>query len=221
MKLALSTLLPALALGVALTGAAPVQAAAAFSIDFEKAWDYTDGSINGYYDGGTAADGSTAPLNQGVSFVNVSGLSNDINFTYYANAPSPLGVVYATGAAFMNVAAGVDNALQFFYSSESAVLGAVKAYSGLNGSGTLLGTFNAIATGGTFTSTAPQTYQFDGWTSTSFSFAGTARSFDLTGAAAGNVAFDNISAVPEPSSVLMMLAGGLLVAAQVARRRAR
>lgn len=219
MKLSLSTFIPAIAISAALTGVAPAVAGAAFSINFEKAWDYTNGDINGYYGGGTAADGTTGASNLGVSFVNVSGLSNDANFTYYRNAPSPLGIAYASGAAFMNVAAGVENALRFFYSSESAVLGAVKAYSGLNGSGTLLGTFNAAQTGGSFSSTFPQTYQFDGWASTTFSFAGTARSFDLSGAADGNVAFDNISAVPEPSSVLMMLAGGLMVMAQVARRR--
>ena len=217
MKLALSTLLPALALGVALTGAAPVQAAAAFSIDFEKAWDYTDGSINGYYDGGTAADGSTAPLNQGVSFVNVSGLSNDANFTYYANSPSPLGVAYATGAAFMNVAQGVDN-IQFFYSSGAAVTDAVRAYSELNGMGTLLATFNAVATGGSFDLADPTVYLYNGWQAASFTFSGTAKSFDLSGAS--TIAFDNISAVPEPSSVLMMLVGGLLMAG-VARKRTR
>ena len=218
MKLALSTLLPALALGVALTGAAPVQAAAAFSIDFEKAWDYTDGSINGYYDGGTAADGSTASLNQGVSFVNMSGLSNDANFTYYANSPSPLGIAFVSGVgAFMNVAQGVDN-IQFSYSSGAAVSGAVKAYSELNGMGTLLGTFNAVATGGSFDLVDPTVYLYNGWQAASFNFSGTVKSFDLSGAS--TVAFDNISAVPEPSSVLMVLVGGLLMAG-VARKRTR
>ncbi len=47
------------------------------------------------------------------------------------------------------------------------------------------------------------------------SFSGTALSFDLTGAA-NVVALDNISAVPEPSSVALLLAGGALL---LARRR--
>ncbi len=61
---------------------------------FEKAWDFANGDVNGYYGGGTAADG-TSGANLGVSFVNVSGLSNDATFTYYSGAPSPLGTAYA------------------------------------------------------------------------------------------------------------------------------
>lgn len=157
--------------------------------------------------------------NLGVSFVNVSGLSNDSTFTYYSGAPSPLGTAYAhtfapEDRAFMNVSAGVDSALSFFYSSPLGVLGAVRAYSGLNGSGTLLGTFNLAAN-------ASDAY--DAWTSVTFAFNGTARSFDLTGAA-NVVGLDNISAaaapVPEPSTVMLMLAGGAAMLRVATRRRA-
>ena len=106
-----------------------VASAAGFLVDFEKIWDFGDGDVNGYYSGGTAADG-THGTNLGVSFVNVSGLSNDPSFIAYANAPSPLGTAYAhtfdpTDTALMNVAAGVGNALAFYYSTPSSVVGAV------------------------------------------------------------------------------------------------
>ncbi len=177
--------------------------AAQFTVDFEKNWDYLDGDINGYYNGGTAADGTTG-ANLGVSFVGVSGLSNDLDFTYYTGAPSPQGTAYAhtfapEDLAFMNVAAGVDNALSFYYSSPGDALGAVKAYSGLNGTGTLLGTLDLAAntTGG-----------YDVWTLVTFAFTGTALSFDLTGSA-NLVGLDDISAVPVPPA-LVLLASALL-----------
>lgn len=182
-------------------------------VDFEKNWPFgTD--INGYYAGGTASDG-TSGARLGLSFVNVSGLSNDAAFTYYTGAPSPVGVAYAhtfdaSDRAFLNVAAGATGALSFFYSSPSSVTGAIRAFSGLNGTGTLLGTFNLLANA---------TPAYDAWTAQTFSFAGVAQSFDLTGTA-NLVALDNISvsAIPEPSSLALMLAGGAVVARRLRRR---
>lgn len=200
---------------LALFAAAPALASSSeFLVDFEKNWDYSNGDVNGYYNGGTAADASFG-ANLGVAFVNVSGLSNDADFTYYAGAPSPQGTAYAhtfavTDQAFMNVAAGVENALQFYYSSPTAVVGAIKAYDGLNGTGNLLGTFDLAA------NTAGATY--DNWTPVQFTFAGTAKSFDLT-ASANVVGLDNISAVPEADSLMMMLAGAALLAGVATRCR--
>lgn len=200
---------------LALFAAAPVLASTSpFLVDFEKNWDYSNGDVNGYYSGGTAADASFG-ANLGVAFVNVSGLSNDADFTYYSGAPSMQGTAYAhtfaaTDKAFINVSAGVENALQFYYSSPTAVVGAVKAYDGLNGTGTLLGTFDLSA------NTAGPTY--DNWTPVQFTFSGTAKSFDLT-ASANVVGLDNISAVPEADSWMMMLAGGALLGGVAMRRR--
>lgn len=206
---------PLLGLGLlALLATAPALAtAASFTVDFEKPWDYLDGDVNGYYSGGTAADGSSG-ANLGVSFVGVSGLSNDVNFTAFSGAPSPQGVAYAHtfapgDVAVMNVAGGVSQALSFWYSAPTAATGAVKAYSGLNGSGTLLGSIDLAAN---------SSAAYDHWTRLNFSYAGTAHSFDLSGSA-NNVALDNISAVPEPASLLMLLAGGVAVLRQGARRR--
>ena len=196
---------------LALLSAAPAFAAGpVFTVDFEKTWDYTNGGVDGYYNGGTAADGSTG-TNLGLGFVGVSGLSNDINFTYYTNAPSPQGVAYVFDtAAYINVAAGVANNLTFSYASTSAVVGAVKAYAGLNGTGALLGSMNLAANNAS---------SFDVWTAKTFSFSGTAKSFDV-GASVSAVAFDNVSSVPETGTVLMLLLGGAAVIGIAGHRRA-
>lgn len=198
----------ALALAVAVT---PAYAGPGFFVDFEKTWDFSNGAIENYYNGGTAADGTSGP-NQGVSFANFSGLSNDALGPYYSGAPSPQGVAYtySGGLALLNVAAGVGNAISFFYSSPSAVVGAVRAFSGVDGTGALLGSFNLVANdanGG-----------YDSWTQALFSFAGTARSFDFTNTA-DLVAFDNILAIPEPGILALLFAGG--AAALIRRRRTR
>jgi hypothetical protein len=92
------------------------------------------------------------------------------------------------------------------------VLGAVKAYSGLNGTGNLLGSFDLAANSTDANGT---------WTSSTFAFNGVAASFDLSGSV-NAVAFDNISnvsAVPEPSTyAMMLLGGGLLIAARRFKR---
>jgi hypothetical protein len=198
-------LLAALTL-TSLVAASPAFASAQFTIDFENSWAY-----------GTAVDNFYA--GSGVTFTNVLGLSNNdglgslSNGDYYQNAPSPLGVgvVQLDGVvnttSFMNVAAGVENKLSFFYSSIADVTGAIKAYSGLNGTGTLLGTFNMTG----------NTADFTNWSLANFSFSGTAKSFDLS-ATNGVAGLDNIQAVPEPESYASLLAG-LALLGVVARRR--
>ncbi|MFA5984990.1 MAG: VPLPA-CTERM sorting domain-containing protein [Methylococcaceae bacterium] len=205
-------------LTLALFSAAPAFASSTFLVDFENNWDFSNGGVDGYYSGGTAADGSSGP-NLGVAFTGISGLSNDADFTYYQNAPTPLGTAYVFDdtAAYINVAAGVDNALSFFYSSTATVLGAVKAYSGLNGTGTLLGVFDLTANdAGNSTSTESQAYTT--WNAVTFGFTGTALSFDLS-ASANIVGFDNISAsaVPVPAA-FWLLASGLAIAGGLNRR---
>ena len=195
--------LATLALAVGL--ASPAFAASpAINVDFEKSWNYGE-SIDNFY----AA--------QGVSFVNVLGLSNGdglgslANGDYYAGAPSPLGVAFAqldgsaNTAAYMNVAGCVEGQLSFYFSNPTGSSVEIKAYSGLNGTGTLLGSVLLASNGTDYTT----------WTATSLTFGGTALSFDLTATAAG-VALDNISAVPEPSSLALLLGGATLL---LARRR--
>ncbi len=198
-------LLP-VAAALAMCTAAPAFAGTPFLVDFEQSWVY-----------GSAVDNTYAAA--GVSFTNVLGVSNNDglgnlpNGDYYANAPSPAGVAFAqldgvtNTAAYMNVASGADNGLSFYYSSTASISGAVNAYSGLNGTGTLLGSFNLAATDDAYSV----------WKPVTFAFSGTAHSFDLS-ASANLVAFDNIAAVPEPESFAMLLSGlGLM--ALIARRR--
>lgn len=186
--------------------------AAQFTIDFEKNWDFSDGDVNEYYNGGIAADG-TSGANLGVFFVGVSGLSNDTSFTYYSNAPSMQGTAYAhtfatQDKAFMNVAAGVTNALSFFYSSPSDAVGAIKAFSGLNGTGALLGALDVVTNSSS---------DYNVWPQVAFAFSGIAHSFDLTGSA-NRVALDNISAVPLPSAIAL-LAPALIGFASISRKK--
>ena len=210
-------------LGMAAIGAVASSPAfaAGFNIDFENQWDYLNGDIAEFYNGGTAADGTRGLSNLGVSFTNVSGLSNDADFTYYSKAASAQGVAYVhDSSAFLNVASGVgDTAFQlsFQYSSAVNITGAVKAYSGLNGTGSLLGTIDL---------TANDAGAFDTWSLIQASFDGTAKSFDFGGlysasSSSSLAAIDNISASPVPvPAAVFLLAPALAGLSTVRRRRA-
>ena len=202
-----------LAVAVVSSMAASQSFAASFTIDFEKNWDYANGDVNGYYNGGAAADGTTG-ANLGVSFVGISGLSNDADFTYYLNAPSMVGTAYAhtfavDDKAYMNVAAGVDQGLSFYYSSAQSVAAAVKVYAGLNGTGALLGTFDLAAN---------SSDAHDVWTPLTIGFSGTAMSFDFTGSA-NVVGIDNVRTVPVPSALVLL--GSALLGVPGLRRKVR
>jgi hypothetical protein len=209
-------------LGLVVAGVTCLSVASAKGVvvDFEKSWDYGT-AVDGYYGGGQASDGS-AGANIGVTFTNVLGLSNDAFFTYYLNAPSAQGVAFVqldgtvNTASYMNVAGGVSGGLGFYYNSPSDVPSAIRAYSGPNGTGTLLGTFDLTANDpGTSTETGSGAGVV--WTPVVFGFSGTALSFDLTGSA-NVVGFDNFNtSVPEPMG--MGLVAGAAMGMVVGRRR--
>jgi hypothetical protein len=208
MKLVSALSLLALAAAPSLALAAPVPLA-----DFEHNWNYGDLVDNAY-------------AGNGVSFTNVMGLSNTPDFTYYTNAPSSQGTAMAqldgdvNTTAFMNVANGIEGGLAFFYSTPTAITGAIKAYSGLNGTGTLLGTYSFAANDfNTIVDTDGTSYAlYDSWTQGTFTFSGVAMSFDLS--ATANVAgLDNIASVPEPTT-LALVAAGLGLVGMMRRRQA-
>jgi hypothetical protein len=114
----------------------------------------------------------------------------------------------------MNVAAGFVESLSFQYSASTGGADLVNVYSGLNGTGTLLASV-PLSSNATLGCSDTAYCHFD---LVSVSFAGVAKSVNFGGNAPG-VLFDNISitAVPEPSTYLLLAAGLLAVGA--ARRR--
>lgn len=191
-------LLSAVAAGLMAT--APAFAATTIDFDGPASFD----SIADYYAG------------LGVDFgLDALAIQNDELGPYFSNNPSALGVMSAVGAdAAMNVAAGFTGTASFFYSSLEAVT--VGVYSGLNGTGTLLGSFELSANADLGCSDSA----FCNWTETSLSFNGVAKSIAF-GAAADVAGFDNvtISAVPEPSQAIMLALGLSVIGARSLRRR--
>ncbi len=170
-------------------------------IDFEEPTSFE--SIGSFYD------------SMGVVFTDDAlALQNDELGPYFSNAPSPIGVMFAAGPdATMNVEMGFTDSISFSYSSSELVISAVNVYSGLDGTGKLLASFNLVANAQHGCSDSPYC-RFDSLSST---FGGIARSVTF-GTAANLAAFDDvaISVVPEPATAVLMLLGvaGLLAARQ-------
>jgi hypothetical protein len=153
----------------------------------------------------------------GVSFgLDALAIQNDTLGPYFSNAPSPVGVMTAVGTdAALNFAAGFNTGAMFSYSSTA--VSTVGVYSGLNGTGDLLGSFQLSNNAQSGCSDSP----FCNWSQATLAFSGTAKSITF-GDAANVAGFDNVTigAVPEPTEALM-LALGLGVLAQVVRRTRR
>ena len=184
-------------------------------LDFETPTSFE--SIAEYYNGGMDSAGATGPA-LGVSFgLDALTVRNDDGAgPYFSNAPSPVGALAAVGAAAtMNVAAGFVDRISFHYSSSQFVVQGVNVYAGLDATGDLLASFNLVKNAQRGCSGTPFC-RFDLLTST---FEGVAHSVSF-GNAAGLAGFDNISitAVPEPQTYAMLMAGLLALGCMVRRR---
>lgn len=204
-----------LSLPLALLTSLAAAPAAAVVLDFESPASFE--SVLAYYDGGADGGGNIGPR-FGVTFGgDALALRNDELGPYFSNAPSPIGVMAPVGAAStLNVAAGFTGVFGFFYSASQATLNGVQLWSGLNGTGQLIASFNLLANAQTGCSGSPYC-RFDPVTT---SFSGIAYSATF-GNAANIAAIDNInvSPIPEPETVLLMSLGLAGLAAAARRRR--
>jgi hypothetical protein len=127
----------------------------------------------------------------------------------FANEPSPSTVMFFLEAdeAILNIAAGFRRGFSFFYSAAEA--GSVRVYSGVNGTGSLLGNLDLVPQFDAGCAGDP-TGDYCNWTPVGVLFAGVARSIDF-GGAANFIGFDDITfgsdkpgVVPEPGSLALL-----------------
>lgn len=179
-----------------------LSAAPAFSatLDFQGTGAYN--FIEDYYNGGTN-DAGASGANYGISFgPDAMSVTNDEWFTYYSNAPTP-GVLSAVGAdAALNKASGFTGEVSFWYSASENTT--VSIFSGLNGSGIELASFNLVANAQDGCSDT----LYCNWEFATLNLAGIGQSIQF-GSTAGVAGFDNISVseVPVPAAAWLLLSG--------------
>lgn len=192
--------------------------AAPFVLDFEGI--ANGAAVGNFYNGG-------AGTNYGVSFspATLALIDADAGGTgNFANEPSANTIMFFLDAnnAILNYAAGFDTGFSFYYTSSTAA--PVTIWSGLNGTGSLLGTINLVAQH-TQNCSGDPSGTFCHWDAIGVAFAGIAKSINF-GGTANQTGYDNITfgsatpvpGIPEPSTYAM-LALGLAGVGFVARRR--
>ncbi len=219
----------------ALIAATAAHASAVIDLNFEGInATYPSGFafINGFYNGGMSSDGTTGP-NDGIVFSpNAQAIClNSDTVTCSNTSKGGLGdpnsreggLFFLSGdSTFMDIAAGFTTGFSFNYVSVNSA-GSVSVFSGLDGTGSLLGTIDLSPNAGScpgFSAT------FCPFSPVGVSFAGTAESIEFSGVANG-IVFDDVTFgsttpgdTPEPSTWVMMMLG-LAGIGLVARRRAK
>jgi len=197
----------------------------ALVLDFEGLGDQE--TILDFYNGGTGSQGNFG-TNYGVTFSGnaLSIIDSDAGGSgNFGNEPSPSTVLFFLEgqAAIMSLAAGFETGFSFFYSAISNP-GSVSVWSGLNGTGDLLASL--------LLPTTPQgagdpTGAFSPFVSLGVGFDGLAHSVSFAGVQ-NQIGFDDVtfgsvtpgpSAIPEPSTFLLLAAGLAGVAGFRMRKR--
>jgi hypothetical protein len=171
------------------------------TLDFEGIPSFT--SVGDHYGDLTFGGGATA-------------IANDELGTYFSNNPSGSTVMTALDSdATMNAGSGFINTVSFYFAALTST--SVNIWSDLNGTGSILGTFDLAANQG---SCGAADTALCHWDLTSLSFSGLAHSVTF-GDAAGAAMFDDVTVnpVPLPAALWLMVSalGGLGI---VRRKRA-
>lgn len=193
-------------------------------LDFEGLQNFEE--ILDFYNNGTGSLGSSG-TNYGVSFsANSLAIIENVGSGNIGGLPSPVtGAFFLSGAAnTMNVAGGFETGFSFFYSAANNP-GFVTIYDGLDGTGNVLATINLPTTPNGGGDPACNFNEFCPFVPVGVTFNGIAKSVDF-GGSANQIVFDNIeitlvsrTTVPEPASVLGLLAIGALGAGSALTRK--
>lgn len=199
--------------------ALPASAQAAETLDFEGIANAT--AVGNFYSGYSFSSKALAYIDR-----DAGGTGEN------ANEPSGETVMYVSSppggqstSAWVNVAAGFDIGISFFYSAGLQDI-EVSVYDGLGASGNLLGSVILGPQRRGNDCTGDPEGVFCNWTPSGIGFAGIAKSVEFKGPS-GYFGFDNLAfgvappsgAVPEPATWALMLLGFCAVGATMRRRR--
>jgi hypothetical protein len=166
---------------------------------------YNNEQIGNYYNGGIGQWSGPGP-NYGITFGSnslaiISHALDPYGSGYFSGNPSGKTCLYFLNlpGIVMNVAAGYQNDLSFYYAS-AVYTANVTVYSGLDGTGSVLASLSL-----------PPKSSYNTWTQVDIPFAGTARSAIFSDEQPAYILFDNITLypIPEPGTLIPLVAGAI------------